>query len=393
MTIMKLNFTQSLFESVSGWTTTGLTVIDESKAPHLILLWRSLMQLAGGAGLAIIMLAAIAGPMGPGLSVAEGRREQLVPHVRESARKVTGIYLGYVIAGIIAYWLAGMGLFDAVNHTFTSVSTGGFSTHPGSIGYWDSIAVEAISIPLMILGSLNFLTAYMLFQRKIKAVFRNGEVRLAIILIPICSLILFMLVSRTIYSTLGKGIRVSIYESVSALTTTGFTTTTYLNWAPIGFFIIISLMVIGGSTGSTAGGIKLYRIYLIFKSILWEMRRPFLPRTAVVENYVWMGERKISINQEHVRKVGTFAFLYLITYLIGSGILTGYGYGLKESLFEFASAIGTVGLSVGITSAKAPGGVLWTEIMGMFLGRLEFFVIIIGLGKVIGDSYTFFKYK
>lgn len=233
----------------------------------------------------------------------------------------------------------------------------------------------------------------MLFQRKIKAVFRNGEVRLAIILIPICSLILFMLVSRTIYSTLGKGIRVSIYESVSALTTTGFTTTTYLNWAPIGFFIIISLMVIGGSTGSTAGGIKLYRIYLIFKSILWEMRRPFLPRTAVVENYVWMGERKIFINQEHVRKVGTFAFLYLITYLIGSGILTGYGYGLKESLFEFASAIGTVGLSVGITSAKAPGGVLWTEIMGMFLGRLEFFVIIIGLGKIIGDSYTFFKYK
>lgn len=156
MTIMKLNFTQSLFESVSGWTTTGLTVIDESKAPHLILLWRSLMQLAGGAGLAIIMLAAIAGPMGPGLSVAEGRREQLVPHVRESARKVTGIYLGYVIAGIIAYWLAGMGLFDAVNHTFTSVSTGGFSTHPESIGYWDSIAVEAISIPIMILGSLTF---------------------------------------------------------------------------------------------------------------------------------------------------------------------------------------------------------------------------------------------
>ena len=111
--VQGLNFTQAVFESVSGWTTTGLSVIDVSAATHLILLWRSTTQLAGGAGLAIIMLAAIAGPIGPGLSVAEGRSEQLVPHVRKSAKLVVLIYLGYALVGTLAYWLVGMGFFDA----------------------------------------------------------------------------------------------------------------------------------------------------------------------------------------------------------------------------------------------------------------------------------------
>jgi trk system potassium uptake protein TrkH len=136
MAIGGLNFTQAVFESTSGWTTTGLSVVDVSVAPRLVLLYRSLMQLAGGAGLAVIMLSALAGPAGTGLSAAEGRADQLVPNVRRSAKLVVTIYSGYVIFGGVALNLAGMGWFDALNHAFAAISTGGFSTRAESIGSW-----------------------------------------------------------------------------------------------------------------------------------------------------------------------------------------------------------------------------------------------------------------
>lgn len=387
MLVQKLNFTQAVFEAISGYTTTGLSVVDVTKASHLILLWRSIMQLAGGAGLAIIMLAAIAGPAGPGLSVAEGRSEQLVPHVRESAKLVMVIYSGYISVGILAYWLAGMDLFDAINHSFPAVSTGGFSTRPESIGHWDSVVIEAVTIPLMILGNLNFLTAYLLLHGKFKAVYRNGEVRLMAVLIPVCVFVLFLLVCRGIYPALDKSVRVAVFETISALTTTGFSTTGYGNWNSIGVLVLTILMIIGGGTCSTAGGIKQYRMYLLLKCLLWEIRRPFLPRTAVVEHYIWQGERKDFISDARIRQVATFVFLYFVTYIIGSGILAAHGYDLKNALFEFASALSTVGLSIGVTTASSPPSVLWTEILGMFLGRLEFFVILVSVGKIVRDSF------
>ena len=147
MAILHLPFSRALFESVSGWTTTGLSVVDVTTASPLILLYRSVMQLAGGAGLAIIMMSAILGPTGTGISHAEGRSDQLVPQVRQSARLVLVIYAGYTTIGTVAYWLAGMSPFDALNHSFCAVSTGGFSTRAESIGYWNSVAVEAVTIP------------------------------------------------------------------------------------------------------------------------------------------------------------------------------------------------------------------------------------------------------
>lgn len=385
MAVSRLSFTQAVFESVSGWTTTGLSVVDVTRAPRVILLWRSIMQLAGGAGLAILMLAALAGPLGSGLYAAE-RSEQLVPHVRRSAGLVMGIYSGYALVGVLAYWLAGMTPFDAVNHSFAAVSTGGFATHPESIGYWDSPAIEGITIFLMVLGNLNFLTAYVLVRGKLRTVCRNGEVRLMGVLIPVCSVLLFALVCRGLCPTLGKSVRVAIFETVTALTTTGFSTVTYANWAPLGILVLIVLMLIGGGACSTAGGIKQYRVYLLFKTLVWEVRRAFLPRTAVVEHYVWQGERKDFISDQRVRQVATFVFFYLTTYVVGAGVLAACGCGLKESLFEFASALGTVGLSVGVTAPDAPSLVLWTETFGMFLGRLEFFIIFTAVIKLARDA-------
>lgn len=343
------------------------------------------MQLAGGAGLAIIMLAAFSMPIGAGLYRAEGRTDQLVPHVVRSAKLVMMLYLGYAVAGIIAYRIAGMSLFDAINHSFAAVSTGGFSTRAESIGYWDSPLIEAITIPLMILGNTNFLTAYLLFSRKFRAFFRNGELRLFALLFVVGSITVFFAVSIGLYPTLGKGIRVAIFESVTALTTTGFSTVGYGSWNPTGILILIILMLIGGGTCSTAGGIKQYRVYLLGKSIWWEIKRSLSPRNAIIARRIHQGEDYSFVSVDHIMRTGTFVFLYIAVFLMGSCFIATFGYSMSDSLFEFASSLGTVGLSVGITGAGTPLPVLWVQIVGMLLGRLEFFVVFVAIGKMARD--------
>ncbi|MGB3788595.1 MAG: potassium transporter TrkG, partial [Phormidesmis sp.] len=184
LTVGGLNFTQATFESTSGWTTTGLSVVDVTEASRLILLYRSIMELFGGAGLAIITLSAIAGPVGASLSSAEGRSEQLAPNVRRSSKLVLIIYSGLCAVGTVALRISGMDWFDAVNHSFAALSTGGFSTRTDSIGYWDSPFVEAVTIVLMLFGGLNFVTIYLLLTGSIKSVVRNGQVRLQALMIP-----------------------------------------------------------------------------------------------------------------------------------------------------------------------------------------------------------------
>lgn len=383
--IEKLGFTQAVFESVSGWTTTGLSVVNVEQASHLILLWRSIMQWAGGAGLAIIMLATIVGPTGPALGIAEGRSQQLVPQVRHSAKIVMMLYIGYAVFGIIAYKLAGMDTFDSINHTLAAISTGGFSTRTQSIGYWNSLSIEAVTLPLMILGNLNFLTAYLLLHGKIKAASRNGEVRFVAVMAPLCAALLFFVVCTNLYPTVSKSVRVAVFETVTALTTTGFSTVGYGDWNSFGVLLIVVLMLIGGGTCSTAGGMKQYRVYVLYKSLIWQIKSFFLPRTTVMENYIWQGEEKDFISDARIRRIGTFLFLYLATYALGSLVIAATGVSLKDSLFEFASALGTVGLSVGVTGPQASPVILWTEIVGMLLGRLEFFVIISGIMKMLDD--------
>jgi trk system potassium uptake protein TrkH len=371
---------------MSGWTTTGLSVVDVGNAGPMILFWRSVIQLAGGAGLAIIMMSAIVGPTGVGISSAEGRSDQLVPQIRQSARLVLIIYTCYAAAGSLAYWMAGMSLFDAVNHSFAAVSTGGFSTRPESIGYWDSPAIEAVTLPLMLLGNLSFVIAWFLWRGKFRVVARNGEVRLLTTLIPLAVAAMFFLTCRTIYPQLGKSIRVAIFETVTAITTTGFSTVGYGNWNAFGLFLLLVLMLIGGGTCSTAGGLKQFRVYLLWKLIFWEIRRSFMPRTAVLERSIWVGNRRVFVDDVRVRQVAVFVFLYVGTYVFGVLLLCACGYGLGDSLFEFASALGTVGLSVGVTSAQMPSAALWAETFAMFMGRLEFIVVIVSLLKLGRDG-------
>lgn len=380
-----LSFPLALFESVSGWTTTGLSVVDVTAAGPVVLLWRSTMQLAGGAGLAIITLSAIVGPTGGVLASAEGRSDQLAPHVRRSARLVLLIYGAYTAVGIAAYRLVGMGLFDAVNHTFTAVSTGGFSTRVESIGYWDSPAVEAVTVALMVLGNLSFVTAWHLWRGRLRAVARNGEVRLTAVLVPLAAAALLMLTCRSLYPHLGKAARVGLFEAVTALTTTGFSTVSYANWNGFGVLVLVVLMLIGGGTCSTAGGLKQYRAYLLWKLLVWELRRALLPPAAVLERPLWEGETRAFVDDARVRQVGFFVTLYLALFAAGTAILCACGSPLASSTFEFASSLGTVGLSMGVTSAAMPAPALWAQTVAMFLGRLEIVVVLVSIARVAGD--------
>ena len=381
-----LPFAAALFESVSGWTTTGLSMVDVATASRLLLLYRSVLQLAGGAGLAIIMMSAIVGPTGVGIPSAEGRADQLVPQVRQSARLVLKIYLCYAGLGVVAYIAAGMTPFDAVNHSFAAVSTGGFSTRAESIGYWSSVAVEAVTLPLMVLGNLSFVTAWLMLRWKLPAVLRNGEVRLMAVLLPLSAASLLLLTCRALYPSLGKALRVAVFESVSALTTTGFSTVGYGPWNGFGRFVLVVLMLIGGGTCSTAGGLKQFRVYALARLAAWEVGRWLAPGSRVADRPLWEGERRVGLNDAAVVQLAVFATLYLVTYALGVLTLCACGVGLADSLFEFASALGTVGLSVGVTSVGMPAPAMWAETVGMFLGRLELVVVIASLLKLARDS-------
>jgi trk system potassium uptake protein TrkH len=383
--VLGLDFTRAFFESVSGFTTTGLSVVDVEAAPRTLLLWRSIMQLAGGAGLAVIMLAAIAGPAGTGIPAAEGRTDRLAPHVRASALMVLTVYAAFAAVGIPAYLLAGMGWFDAVNHTFAAISTGGFSTRAASIGYWDSAAVEFVTLPLMLLGNMNFLTAFLLLKGRFRVVARNSELRFGLGLLAAGVVLLFLFVTQAPYPGLAKQVRVTVFEATTALTTTGFSTVGYNQWTALGWHLMVLLMLVGGGAGSTAGGIKQYRACLLLKAAAWEARRLLAPRTAVPVRPMWMGERQAYVGDADLAGTAAFAALYLAVWTLGTGVLAAYGYPLQECLFEYASALGTVGLSIGISGATAPDGVLWAEIAGMFLGRLEFFVVAVALARLATD--------
>jgi trk system potassium uptake protein len=386
MLVEGMGLTPAIFESTSGWSTTGLSVVDVTAVSPITLLYRSIIQFAGGAGFAIIMLSVLSGPAGIGFTGAEGRNEQLAPHVKRSARLVVRLYLAYAVLGVIALSLAGMSVFDALNHAFAALSTGGFSTRVESIGYWDSALVEWVVIFLMILGTTNFLTVYALLQGNFRSVRRTAELHLMLALLLTAVPALLFGVTLHLYPTQAQAMRVALFEAVSAISTTGFSTVGYGGWPPFGWIVMIILMVIGGGGGSTAGGLKQYRVYIVLKGIFWEFRRSFHSHLMQNAPEFWNGGRPQTLRDENLRQVALYAALHLLSLVFLAMVMTAYGYSLPESLFEAASTVSTVGLSVGITAVDAPAGLLWAQIVGMFLGRLEYIAVVVGLVRLLDDT-------
>jgi trk system potassium uptake protein TrkH len=378
-----LGFLRALFESVSGLTTTGLSVVDVRTCPHLIVFWRSWLQLIGGAGFAIVMMSAIIGPFAAALVRAEGHTQPLMPHVRSSAGTFLAIYLGYAVAGLLAYALAGMPWFDAVVHSCSALSTGGFSSQAGSIGAYHSLAIELITIVLMLLGATSFVLHHEFCRGHFRAPLRLPEPMVALGMLVLAIPLLAVAAARALPVGSWAAIRVGVFEAVSALTTTGYTTTSYAQWSGLGVFALIVLMTVGGATASTAGGVKQLRVFLLLKSVVWDIKRRFLPRNAVVLHTMPTSGGRAAVTSDDLVQVANFTFLYFGTYVMGVALLLAAGCSLRDSAFEFASALATTGLSVGVTSPTSSPLVLWTEIGGMFLGRLEFLVVVIGAVRIL----------
>ncbi|OGO78915.1 MAG: hypothetical protein A2Y23_00210 [Clostridiales bacterium GWB2_37_7] len=382
----QLNFTQAFFEAVSGWTTTGLSVVDVTVTPKIYLMFRSIMQFFGGVGLVLVMLSALSGTYGMRLYNAEGHSDKLLPNLVKSARVIMSIYAGYVVAGTILYVIFGMSLFDAINHSIAALSTGGFSTQVDSIGAYKSLPIELITIILMLLGTTNFAAHLVLISGKFRSFIKIGEIRFMLLLLGLAIPIMAFVSLNGIYGSAAQGLRISAFQIVSALSTTGFSTVGFNNWLPLPIFLIVILMLIGGGAGSTAGGIKLYRIYLMVKAFLWNLRRKFLPEHLVNEDVVYRPEGKLFIEEKHISEASNYAFIYMVMLFLGVGVMLANGYSLQDSLFEFASSLGTVGLSIGITLPSTPPIVLWTQIVGMLFGRLEIYVIFIAGIKIFKDA-------
>ena len=392
MMVDQNGLTSAIFESASGWTTTGITVMDVAHMPHVMIFWRSFLQYLGGAGLAIIMLSALVGVVGVGITSAEGRRDQVLPQVHQSARLVLIMYVGYAVVGTLTYILAGMPWFDAINHAFTAVATGGFSSIPSDFSYWNSLLIEWITIVLMLLGNLSFVTAWALFRGKFRVVFRNAEVRLVLVLLPVAIGLLTYFTFLPVYSNFGTSLRHACFEATSVLTTTGLSTVPFETWNSFGIAMMMGLMLIGGGTCSTAGGIRQMRFVMILRLISREFRQLTGPKRAIVECVVSDGVRPFYVDDSAARHCLLFVLLYLCTVFCGSLILCTTGVSFEKSLFEISSAITSMGFTSGVTTLESPPIVLWTEIAAMLLGRLEIIVIFASFIRIRRDVPRMFVF-
>lgn len=383
----KFNFTQAIFETTSGYTTTGLSVVDVSKCPHIFLFFRSFMQFIGGVGLVLILTSAISDRSGMGIYMLEGHNDRLLPNLIKSARLIFAIYFLYVFLGIILYCCLGMSFFDALCTSMSALSTGGFSTQAKSIAAYDSIGIEAVTVILMLLGSTNFVIHYFLLRGKFKNAFKHYEFAVLAGML----LILYPIIVATIgmqYNSAALGFRYGTFEFVSFMTTSGFEAyfgpngTGYIELPPAALFAIIILMCIGGQAGSTSGAMKQSRVGIFFLYIYWSIAKLGKNSKVITTHYIYKYGEKEKVDQNEIKNSVSFICLYLVILLIGTMVICLCGYPLDESLFEFASSLGTVGSSVGITSYSANPVVLWTEVIGMFLGRLELMVIFTFFAKL-----------
>lgn len=367
---------QALFESVSGFTTTGLSVLDVERLPRIFLFYRGFLQYVGGLGFVMMMLLFIQEKDSVTLYQAEGHPDKLMPTIGKTVKVIVQMYGFFLIAGTILYTIFGMSLFDSLVHSMCALSTGGFSNRLDSIGYYNSIPVEWITVLLMLIGTTNFSLLLLLFRGRIRDFLRSSEIRfmggLTLIMVPVMTL--FLVRGG---NSFGQSTELAFFNAFSALSTTGYSTCSYSEWPQTALAVMILLMIIGGGIGSTAGGIKLGRVCRLMKHLVWNVKKKMIPDRTVTLTYYCKGTEKELLDRTQVEEASTYAQTYLLIYVVGTISLTFFsGCTLLEGAFEFASSLGTVGLSIGVTNAGTTSVCLLIEIIGMILGRLEIFVLI-----------------
>jgi trk system potassium uptake protein TrkH len=423
---LTMTFTESFFEAVSGYTATGLTIftsfLDSSVqyCSHVFLFHRALMQFVGGIGLVLIVAGALSDRYNLKLYFAEGHNDKLMPNLGRSAKLIFGIYFGYIILGTVSLWMAGMDVFDALCHSIAALATGGFSTRNTGFVYYQTVngtnlngigifpvnalAMEIISMVLMCLGATNFVLHTFLFRGKWKQFFKDIEIKLAIFVIIFFT---FATAISSMYLYTGgrlsfaQSLRYSVFNVVSSITTTGFINAPSINaLGEVAVFCGILLMGIGGGVGSTSGGIKQYRLGILFKDFVYSIRYRFSSSRTINPNPVYrLGELKeedpATSDEAH-----NYAVLYIVVFLVGSLVLA-YLPAVKfdQAIYDFMSALSGTGLDViNFVSYKAaqPLAYPWLLIIldiGMIFGRLEILPIFFAFQRVTVDSVENVKHN
>jgi len=380
------SLSDAFFETMSGFTTTGASILNNIESlPYSILLWRSFIQWFGGLGMIVISIALlpIFGFSAVQLFSAEATgptKDKIHPKMNETAKRLLLIYVILTALQTILLNIAGMSLYDAVNHAFTTMATGGFSTKQASIGYWNSPAIEYISIVFMVLAGVNFSLYYFLFKRNFKRVFDNEELRFYGLII-VCATVIIMIsmidFNNTTLLSLEKAFRDSLFNVVSLMSTTGYVTIDYMILHPVVWFILLFVMLIGASAGSTAGGIKVIRIVTILKYSYYEFKKIIHPNAVFPVSY-----NKHNIREEVITRTLAFVIIYLIVIAIGTVILSFSGLGFIESLSGMITCISDVGPGMGSIGPMYNFAHLndfskWFLSFVMLIGRLEIFTVLI----------------
>lgn len=375
-------FTDAFFETMSGFTTTGASILNDIEAmPKGILFWRSLTQWVGGMGIIVLTVAIlpILGIGGMQLFVAEAPGigpEKLKPRIKDTAKRLWLIYLGLTTLEMVLLMFGGMSFFDAINHSLTTMATGGFSTKQDSIAFFDSAYIQYVIVFFMFAAGTNFTIIYFGIKGKFKKLWQNEEFRVYLLIAGLLSICVGVTIHLIGGTSIEQAFREGLFQTVSILTTTGYVSADYTQWMPFLTMLFFSLMFIGASSGSTAGGVKIVRHIILFKNSFLEMKRQLHP-SAVIP--VRLNHK--AINRDITFQVLAFMMIYFLIFAVGSIAIALTGVDVMTAIGAAATSLANIGPGLGSVGpvnnfAHMPDASKWVSSILMLLGRLELFTVL-----------------
>lgn len=375
-------YLDGLFETVSGLTTTGASVIDNVEIlPKSILLWRSLTHWLGGMGIIVLFIVFLPNMTGAvhlfNAEVPGPISERVLPRIRDNALKLWQIYLGLTLALVILLMLFGMNLFDAVNHSFATMATGGFSTKNTSIAYYNNLGIEVILVIFMIIAGGNFGLYFQAWRSGLNKIIKDSEFQFYLLIIAVSTLLITLSLWWTMGAGPGISLRQALFQVVSIITTTGFASADFDQWPSVSKLILLCLMFIGGSAGSTSGGIKVFRIIVLFKLGWAELKRAIHPKAVINVRFT-----KRTVDSVVLNNIAVFFFLFMAIFAAATLLLAATGLEPFEAMSAVVTTLGNVGPGFGVigptttfSSINAIGESVL--ILCMLLGRLELFTLLV----------------
>jgi trk system potassium uptake protein TrkH len=378
-----MTFTDAFFESVSGFTTTGSSILTDVECmSNGLLLWRSFIQWLGGMGIIVLSIAILPflGVGGMQLYKAEVPSpipDKLKPRIRDTATVLWKVYVLFTLAQILLLMFGGMSFYDSLNHAFTTMPTGGFSTKNTSVAHFDSVYLDMVIVFFMIVAGINFSLHYQLLKGRPLPIWRDSECRFFMGTVLLLTLVVAFNIHGVVYRELGSALRYSAFQVVSILTTTGYATADYEKWPPMSQLILLLCMFLGASAGSTGGAMKCLRVMLCFKYCYKELFLLIHPRAV---SHVKIGGK--TVPEDVMRSVLGFLALYMGIYALAAVVLAGMGVDLLTSIGAVAATLGNVGPGFGMVGpvenyAMIPVAGKWLLSWCMLLGRLEVYTLII----------------